>query len=67
MPAEAAHHELKTTVLKEGDGPEATAKSYLTVEYAGFSCATGQQFDSSWDTTDPITIAMSDATPTEPP
>ena len=29
------------------------------------SCASGQQFDSSWDGDDPITIAMSDAPPTD--
>ena len=64
MPAEAPE-EVTTTVLVPADGPKATKKSYLTVEYAGFSCATGQQFDSSWDADAPITIAMSDATPTE--
>ncbi|MGN6693047.1 MAG: FKBP-type peptidyl-prolyl cis-trans isomerase, partial [Aquihabitans sp.] len=36
-----------------------------TVEYLGISCASGQQFDSSWDNDDPITIAMADATPTD--
>jgi FKBP-type peptidyl-prolyl cis-trans isomerase len=65
MPVEAPVDEVTTTVLEEGDGPEATAKSYLTVEYLGISCASGQQFDSSWDAEDPITIAMGDAEPTE--
>ncbi|HWJ63820.1 MAG TPA: FKBP-type peptidyl-prolyl cis-trans isomerase [Acidimicrobiales bacterium] len=64
MPVEAPE-EVKTTVLIEGDGPAATKKSYLTVDYVGVSCGTGQQFDSSWDREDPITIAMADATPTE--
>ena len=65
MPVEAPVDEVTTTVLKEGDGPEATKKSYVTVEYAGFSCATGQQFDSSWDRDEPITVALADAEPTE--
>jgi FKBP-type peptidyl-prolyl cis-trans isomerase len=65
MPVDAPVDEVTTTVLAEGDGPEATAKSYLTVEYLGISCASGQQFDSSWDAEDPITIAMGDAEPTE--
>jgi FKBP-type peptidyl-prolyl cis-trans isomerase len=58
---EAPPTEVVTTVLAEGDGPEATAESYLTVEYVGVSCATGQQFDSSWDREEPLTIAMADA------
>jgi len=65
MPAEAPVDEVKTTVITEGDGPTATKKSYLTVDYVGVSCGTGQQFDSSWDRDEPITIAMADATPTE--
>lgn len=65
MPLEAPVDEVTTTVLEEGDGPKATKKSYLTVEYLGVSCASGQQFDSSWDSDDPITIAMADATPTD--
>ncbi|MCU1368848.1 MAG: Peptidyl-prolyl cis-trans isomerase [Ilumatobacteraceae bacterium] len=65
MPVDAPVDEVTTTVLKEGDGPKATAKSYLTVEYLGVSCASGQQFDSSWDTDAPITIAMADAEPTD--
>ena len=65
MPVEAPVDEVTTTVLVEGDGPEATAKSYLTVDYVGVSCASGRQFDSSWDREEPITIAMADATPTD--
>ncbi|WP_426573769.1 FKBP-type peptidyl-prolyl cis-trans isomerase [Aquihabitans sp. McL0605] len=65
MPVKAPTDKVVTTVLVPGDGPKATKKSYLTVDYAGFSCASGQQFDSSWDRADPITIAMADATPTD--
>ena len=61
MPLEAPVDEVVTTVLEEGDGPEAETTSYLTVEYVGISCGTGQQFDSSWDREEPITIALVDA------
>ncbi len=65
MPAKAPVDKVTSTVLAEGDGPKATKKSYLTVEYLGVSCASGQQFDSSWDSDAPITIAMADAEPTD--
>ena len=55
---------VTTTVLVPGTGPKATKKSYLTVDYLGVACSSGQQFDSSWDRDDPITIAMADAKPT---
>ncbi len=64
MPAQPPTDEVETTVLEEGDGPEATTKSYVTVEYVGVSCGTGQQFDSSWDREEPITAALADAEPT---
>jgi FKBP-type peptidyl-prolyl cis-trans isomerase len=56
--------EVVTTVLTPGDGPEATASSYVEVHYLGVSCATGTQFDSSWDRGEPINVALSDAEPT---
>lgn len=65
MPVKAPVDEVKTTVLEEGDGPKATTKSYLTVDYLGVSCGNGQQFDSSWDREDPITIALKDAEATD--
>ncbi|MGN6695841.1 MAG: FKBP-type peptidyl-prolyl cis-trans isomerase, partial [Aquihabitans sp.] len=52
MPVKAPTDKVKTTVITEGDGPKATKKSYLTVDYVGVSCASGQQFDSSWDRED---------------
>lgn len=65
MPLEAPTDKVVTTVLTPADGAKATKKSYLTVDYLGVSCGTGQQFDSSWDRADPITIALVDATPTD--
>ena len=51
-------------MLREGDGPEVTDVSYVTVDYVGVSCTTGEQFDSSWDNGAPITIAVGNAEPT---
>ena len=56
--------ELEVTELEPGDGAEATAADYVTVEYVGITCRDGQQFDSSWDREDPLTLAMADAEPT---
>ena len=47
-----------TKVLKKGDGPVVTAKSYVTVSYLGVACSTGQQFDSSWDRGETFTAAL---------
>lgn len=64
LPTEPPTGEVTTTVLTEGDGPEAAADSYVTVHYLGVSCATGMQFDSSWDRGETITAALTDAEPT---
>jgi len=64
MPSKPAVDEVKTTVISPGSGAEAAKDSYLTVDYVGVSCATGAQFDSSWDNGAPITVALSDAEPT---
>jgi len=50
-----------TKVLKKGDGPVVTAKSYVTVSYLGVACSTGKQFDSSWDRGETFTAALSGA------
>lgn len=63
MPAEPTT-ELVVTELEPGDGAEATVSDYVTVEYVGIACRSGQQFDSSWDREDPLSLAMADAEPT---
>lgn len=63
MPAEPVT-ELAVTELEPGDGAEATQSDYVTVEYIGIACRSGQQFDSSWDRDDPLSLAMADAEPT---
>jgi peptidylprolyl isomerase len=64
LPAAAPADAVVVTVLREGDGPEVTDASYATVHYAGISCFTGEQFDSSWDRGEPITAALGTAAPT---
>lgn len=64
-PTEPTTGEVIVTVLEEGDGPEVTETSYVTVDYLGVSCTSGEQFDSSWDRGEPITIAMPQAPPTD--
>lgn len=64
-PSKPTTGEVKVTVLEDGTGPEVTDTSYVTVDYLGVSCTSGQQFDSSWDRGQPITIAMPGAAPTD--
>ncbi|MGN6693048.1 MAG: FKBP-type peptidyl-prolyl cis-trans isomerase [Aquihabitans sp.] len=65
LPTEPTTGDVVTTVLEPGDGPKVTDSSYVTVDYLGIACSTGEQFDSSWDRADPITIAMPSAQPTD--
>lgn len=65
LPAEPTTGEVKVTVLQPGTGAEVTDASYVTVDYLGIACSNGQQFDSSWDSGTPITIAMPGAAPTD--
>ncbi|HWJ98258.1 MAG TPA: FKBP-type peptidyl-prolyl cis-trans isomerase [Acidimicrobiales bacterium] len=65
LPADKTTGEVVTTVLEPGDGPEVTDASYVTVDYLGIACSTGEQFDSSWDRGEPITIAMPSVPPTD--
>jgi peptidylprolyl isomerase len=64
-PSEPTTGKVEVTVLEPGDGPKVTDASYVTVDYLGVACSSGQQFDSSWDRGEPITIAMPSATPTQ--
>jgi peptidylprolyl isomerase len=57
--------EVAVTVLAEGDGPEVTDASYVTVDYLGIGCTTGAVFDSSFDRGQPITAALGTAVPTD--
>lgn len=41
-----------------GDGVEATPGATVTVHYVGVSWATGQQFDASWDRSEPFRFGL---------
>jgi peptidylprolyl isomerase len=40
---------LDITDVTEGDGPEATKGSTVSVHYVGVSFSTGEEFDASWN------------------
>lgn len=40
--------DLVVDVLKQGDGPEVQAESYVTIHYRGIGWSDGEEFDSSW-------------------
>lgn len=61
MPVEAPADKTTTKVLTPGTGAEVTEKDFVTVNYLGVSCASGQQFDSSWDTGETFTAALKGA------
>lgn len=63
LPAKPTTGDVEVTVLREGDGPTVIASSYVAAHYLGVSCASGEQFDSSWDAGAPIVIAMPSAPP----
>jgi peptidylprolyl isomerase len=65
LPAAPLDEGVEVTVLTEGDGPEVTSASYVTVHYLGIACSTGAAFDSSWDRGEPITAALGTAAPTD--
>lgn len=61
MPVKAPT-ELKKTDLTEGKGTAAKKGNYVTVQYLGVSCSTGQQFDSSWDAGEPLPVTLGEGT-----
>ncbi len=62
MPLEAPADEVVKTDLKEGTGDPVEAGNYVTVQYLGVSCASGQQFDSSWDNGEPFPLTLGEGT-----
>jgi FKBP-type peptidyl-prolyl cis-trans isomerase 2 len=48
MPLEPPE-ELEITTLREGTGPVVAEGDRVALHYVGVSCASGQQFDTSWD------------------
>ncbi|MBA3281386.1 MAG: FKBP-type peptidyl-prolyl cis-trans isomerase [Acidimicrobiia bacterium] len=58
----AAPTKLKKTDLTDGKGTAAEKGNYVTVQYLGISCSSGQQFDSSWDEGEPLPVTLGEGT-----
>jgi len=50
--------DLVVTDITEGDGPEATSGSTVSVHYVGVAHSTGEQFDASYDRGDPLSFRL---------
>jgi peptidylprolyl isomerase len=50
--------ELKVTTLIEGKGPATKAGQTITVNYVGVSYTTGEEFDASWNRSEPFTFQV---------
>lgn len=57
-PEGAAPTTLLSQDLIEGTGPEASASSVVTVHYTGVAWSTGETFDSSWPSGQPIEFPL---------
>lgn len=63
MPIEPPTDEVVKKDLTEGTGDPVETGNYVTLNYLGVSCSTGQQFDSSWDPgKEPISITLGEGT-----
>ncbi len=49
------YEELEITALRESAGEEVAEGDRVNFHYVGISCASGQQFESSWDRGEPLT------------
>ena len=50
--------DLEVTDLTEGEGPEATQGSTVSVHYVGVAYSTGEQFDASYDRGEPLQFRL---------
>jgi peptidylprolyl isomerase len=50
--------DLQKTDIKVGDGTEVKEGDTVKVNYVGWSCSTGKQFDSSFDRGEPVSFAL---------
>ncbi len=57
-PEGAPPTELEIEDMVEGDGPEASKGSKVTVHYVGLGFFTGQEFDASWNRGQPFQFGL---------
>lgn len=50
--------ELEVSDITEGDGTEAQSGDLVTVQYVGVNYSTGEEFDSSFDSSQPFTFQL---------
>ena len=50
--------DLEVTDLSEGDGPEATQGSTVSVHYVGVAHSSGEEFDASYDRGEPLQFRL---------
>ena len=50
--------DLVVTEITEGDGPEATSGSTVSVHYVGVAHSTGEEFDASWNRGAPLDFRL---------
>ncbi len=50
--------DLEVTELSEGDGPEATSGSTVSVHYVGVAHSTGEEFDASYNRGTPLDFRL---------
>ncbi|HEX2128783.1 MAG TPA: FKBP-type peptidyl-prolyl cis-trans isomerase [Solirubrobacterales bacterium] len=58
VPDEAPPAELVTEDIVVGDGPRAQTGDRVEMQYVGVSYSTGDEFDASWDTGQPIPVTL---------
>ncbi|HEU4944895.1 MAG TPA: FKBP-type peptidyl-prolyl cis-trans isomerase [Solirubrobacterales bacterium] len=58
VPTNVPENQLVFRDVKEGSGPAAKAGDQLGVQYVGIGYKTGEEFDSSWDESEPFTFTL---------
>ncbi|MFE6974470.1 FKBP-type peptidyl-prolyl cis-trans isomerase [Streptomyces sp. NPDC057682] len=58
VPEEVAATELAVRDLVVGEGPEARPGRVVRIHYVGVTCASGREFDSSWEEGTPLKFAV---------
>lgn len=61
MPVKAPTKLVKAD-LQEGTGDPVDAGNYVTLNYLGVGCSSGQQFDSSWDRGETLPVTLGEGT-----
>ena len=58
FPDGPAPQDLEIVDLWEGQGPEATPGTNVSVHYVGVAFSTGEEFDASWNRGDPFSFKL---------